>query len=116
VCYLTIEAVKYVREYLASDRGAAVAGAPLLRSQKGGFLHAGYGVRLWKRLATEAGLTRCSSHSCRRTAANEILRQGGSIAVVKATLGHRSLQTTSTYLEALPHDMATAVARVKYGT
>jgi integrase/recombinase XerD len=113
--YLSEEAQRYVSEYLA-ERGSCAHGAPLLLSQKGSHMHAGYAVRLFKRLAEQAAVKGATSHSMRRTHANSLRRNGVQLIVIQIQLGHQHLETTSRYLSASPEEHAAAIAGLKYGT
>ncbi|MCW2238220.1 tyrosine-type recombinase/integrase [Azospirillum canadense] len=76
---------------------------PVIYSERGRSMSAGSVVRWFHDLYTRLGFTGCSSHSGRRTfitaAARKASTVGGSLKDVMEMAGHRSLQTTSRYIE-----------------
>lgn len=97
------EFAPYLRRYLA--RHSPLGDAPL-------FLGAGSALRmsetgtylLVRRALTRAGISnkpQWGPHLLRHTAASRMLRAGWSLARVRDTLGHDSLQTTERYLHAV---------------
>lgn len=76
---------------------------PVVCSSRGGSMCAKAIVNWFTRFYTEAGLEGCSSHSGRRTfvtkAARNVHRAGGSLRDVQELAGHKSIQTTQTYIE-----------------
>jgi integrase len=76
---------------------------PVVVSRRGGPMTAKALVNWFTRLYGELGLTGCSSHSGRRTfvtqAARLVHRAGGSLRDVQLLAGHRSIQTTQTYID-----------------
>lgn len=77
---------------------------PVVYSERGRSMSAGSVVRWFHDLYGRLGFTGCSSHSGRRTfithAARKASTVGGSLRDVMELAGHRSLQTTSRYIEA----------------
>jgi integrase len=66
----------------------------------GGKLHPSHLRRLIARLARAAGINRrVHPHALRHSRAHELATGGVPVSVVQKALGHRSLQTTSTYLD-----------------
>ena len=56
-----------------------------------------------------AGLEGASSHSGRRTFLTNLANKGTAIHLLKALAGHRSIQTTATYLYSSPNQLRAAV-------
>ena len=56
-----------------------------------------------------AGLEGASSHSGRRTFLTNLANKGTSIHILKTLAGHRSIQTTATYLYSSPSQLKAAV-------
>lgn len=66
----------------------------------GGRLHTSYLRRLLPQLAKAAGINRrVNPHALRHSRAHELATGGTPIHVVQKSLGHRSVATTSTYLD-----------------
>jgi integrase/recombinase XerD len=59
-----------------------------------------------------AGLEGASSHSGRRTFLTNLANKGTSIHLLKSLAGHRSIQTTATYLYSSPSQLRAAVELV----
>lgn len=76
---------------------------PVIRSSRGGSMCAKAIVNWFTQLYSQAKLDGCSSHSGRRTfvtkAARNVHRAGGSLRDVQELAGHRSIQTTQSYIE-----------------
>ena len=87
------------------DRGYGNPHDPVFRSRKGGHLSR---KQLWlivKRAAERAGCPQSvSPHWLRHAHASHALDEGAPIHLVKETLGHKSLATTSRYTHARPDD------------
>ena len=60
-------------------------------------------------LSEGAGLEGASSHSGRRTFLTNLANRGTSIHILKTLAGHRSIQTTATYLYSSPSQLKAAV-------
>jgi site-specific recombinase XerD len=71
---------------------------------RSGALTAGQAWRIVKRAAARAGVPALSPHWLRHAHASHALDAGAGIHVVRDTLGHASLATTSRYLHARPGD------------
>jgi integrase/recombinase XerD len=75
----------------------------IIHSERGSRMSAGSVVRWFHDLYSRLGFTGCSSHSGRRTfitqGARRISAVGGSLRDIMELAGHRSLQTTSRYIE-----------------
>jgi integrase/recombinase XerD len=56
-----------------------------------------------------AGLEGASSHSGRRTFLTNLANKGTAIHILKTLAGHRSIQTTATYLYSSPSQLKAAV-------
>jgi len=63
-------------------------------------------------LYTGAGLEGASSHSGRRTFLTNLANKGTAIHLLKTLAGHRSIQTTATYLYSSPNQLKAAVELV----
>ena len=59
-----------------------------------------------------AGLEGASSHSGRRTFLTNLANKGTAIHILKTLAGHRSIQTTATYLYSSPNQLKAAVELV----
>ena len=76
---------------------------PVIRSYRGGHLHANSVVNWFVALFKELGFEGCSSHSGRRSfitvAARNVHRSGCSLRDVQLLAGHRSIETTERYID-----------------
>lgn len=88
---------------LETLRGDAGPDAPVFVG-RGGALTAGQAWRIVKAAADRAGVPAVSPHWLRHAHASHALDAGAGIHVVRDTLGHASLATTSRYLHARPDD------------
>ncbi len=89
----------------AAEHGYAQRRHPVFRSQKGGSLSRQQIWRIVRRAAKAAGLTQnVSPHWLRHAHASHALDNGAPAHLVKDSLGHKSLTTTSKYAHARPHD------------
>ena len=61
-----------------------------------------------------AGVANASSHSLRRTHANELRRTGADLKLIQEQLGHRSLATTERYFDVDPLEKAAAMAKLRF--
>lgn len=78
---------------------------PVFRSQKGSHLDASQVWRIVRAAAKGAGISgNVSPHWLRHSHASHALERGASPALVRDTLGHSSLATTSRYTHAKPSD------------
>lgn len=79
--------------------------APVFPSRTGKHLDNSAVLRVVKRIALAAGITRpVSPHWLRHSHASHALDRGAPIHLVQATLGHATLATTSRYTHARPND------------
>lgn len=89
---------------------------PVFRSQKGGALSRVQMWRIVKKAARRAGLDLdekpVSPHWFRHAHASHALDRGAPTHLVKETLGHESLQTTSKYAHARPDDSSSRYLNV----
>lgn len=94
---------------------------PLIRSYTRPWLgltsaHLGCLVRDWMR---DAGIKRVggdgkSAHSCRHTAASDMVESGADVLQVQRALGHRSIQSTMVYLRGVTPDLRDAMGGRTY--
>lgn len=90
---------------VTSLRGQAMEDAPLFRSRKGKHLHPSQVLRIVRRAARRAGISKdVSPHWMRHAHASHALDRGAPIHLVQATLAHASVATTGRYLHARPTD------------
>lgn len=92
-----------LRRALLVLRQLSSGDGPIVRSERGGAMTA-LSIVVWFNRAYQAtGLNGCSSHSGRRTfitrAARLAHKAGGSLRDVQLLAGHRSIQTTQTYID-----------------
>jgi integrase len=86
---------------------------PIFSTLKGGKLHPNHARRLLRRLADRAGIeARVHPHLLRHSRAAELAAEGVPVNVIQKALGHRSLATTSRYLD---HVAPTDVERAMRG-
>ena len=86
--------------------------APLYRSQKGGPLSPSQVYRIVKSAAKRAGLSdKVSTHWVRHAHASHALENGASLALVRDTLGHASIATTSLYVHSRPNESSSKFIR-----
>ena len=78
--------------------------APVFVSRKRGALQRCQVGRIVKTAGGRAGLDKLSPHWFRHAHASHALERGAPIHLVMQTLGHASVKTTSTYLQARPDD------------
>lgn len=96
-----------VYEALCALRNDTREDAPVFRSNKGGKLTPSAFWRIVRAAAKRAGITGdVSPHWIRHCTASHALDRGCSLAVIKDTLGHASLTTSSRYIHAKPTDSA----------
>ncbi len=88
---------------LASLRATAGADAPVFASRSGKPLERSRVTRIVREASQRAGIAaNVSTHWLRHAHASHALDRGAPIHLVQATLGHRSVATTSRYLHARP--------------
>lgn len=94
-----------VRTAINSIRADVGNEAPVFRSRKGGHFHPSQIVRIVRRAARRAGISKdVSPHWLRHAHASHALDSGAPISLVQATLGHSSVATTGRYLHSRPSD------------
>lgn len=87
------------------DNGYGNPHDPIFRSRKGGHLSRQHLWYIVKRAAQRAGCRQAvSPHWLRHAHASHALDEGAPVHLVKETLGHKSLATTSRYTHARPDD------------
>jgi integrase/recombinase XerC len=99
VVFLTDDAVKRIREYLAERRKLfGSLDGPLFVNARGGRLSARgiFGI-VDKRSRAAGLLARVSPHTLRHSFATELLNNGADIRAVQEMLGHRNISTTQVY-------------------
>jgi len=90
---------------LCALRNGADVSAPVFVSQKGSALSVTQIWRIVANAAKRAGIDgNVSPHWLRHSHASHALDRGASVALVRDTLGHASIATTSRYLHAKPQD------------
>lgn len=88
---------------LQAIRGSAGADAPVFASQMGGAMVPSRVWQIVREAAQRAGIVgNVSPHWFRHSHASHALERGASVALVRDTLGHSSLQVTSRYTHAKP--------------
>jgi site-specific recombinase XerD len=88
---------------LTALRGVAAHDAPVFASRSGKPLERSRVLRIVKDASQRAGIAaNISTHWLRHAHASHALDHGAPIHLVQATLGHRSVATTSRYLHARP--------------
>ena len=78
----------------------------LIRSQKGGNMTASSMARFIKSLYREAGLSRASSHTGRRTFITSLAERGIDLKAISVLAGHSNIRTTALYVDANPERLA----------
>jgi site-specific recombinase XerD len=102
------EAVRTLREYLEYGRPRfdSRGSDALFLSYRKGPLAAKSLLRLLKRLAKEAGISkRVDLHTVRHTCATHMLQNGADIRYIQEMLGHASLRTTQIYTRVETSDL-----------
>jgi len=92
-----------LRETLVALHKRSDGTGPIIRSERGWAMRPNSIVNWFVTLYREVGLEGCSSHSGRRTfitqAARMTHKAGGSLRDVQLLAGHRSVETTQSYIE-----------------
>jgi len=104
-CYLTNDKLKkVVTEYLELRKKTNTyhLDAPLILSQKRCAFTPDTMQKLFGRMYRAVGLDGASSHSGRRTFATKLIENGVGIKNVQTLLGHKSIQTTTLYIQENP--------------
>jgi integrase/recombinase XerD len=98
---------------LAPLKGTAGLDAPVLASRSGKLLERSRVTRIVREASQRAGIAaNVSTHWLRHAHASHALDRGAPIHLVQATLGHRSVATTSRYLHARPGESSAAYVAV----
>ena len=99
------EKIRYIAlpPKLAADLTAKADSGTIFRSVRGNPLSASDIYRIVRQAGRRAGL-RCAPHMLRHSHASHCLDAGAPIHVVKESLGHASLATTSIYSHVKPND------------
>jgi len=86
-------------------RHGADEDCPVFKSRKQGHLDPGHVLRITKRAARRAGITKnVRNHDLRHCHASHSLEKGAAVSLVQTTLGHSSIATTGRYLHVRPGD------------
>jgi integrase/recombinase XerD len=94
-------------------RGTAGQDAPVFASRSGKPLERSRVTRIVRDASQRAGIAaKVSTHWLRHAHASHALDRGAPIHLVQATLGHRSVATTSRYLHARPGESSAAYVAV----
>ena len=104
-CYLTNDKLKkIVTQYLEYRKSTSSyhLDAPLILSQKRCAFTPDTMQKLFARMYRAVGLDGASSHSGRRTFATKLIENGVGIKNVQTLLGHKSIQTTTLYIQENP--------------
>ena len=92
-----------LRQALSRLRRVSHGVGPVIRSARGGHMRPNSLVNWFAQAFISLGLKGCSSHSGRRTfitaTARVVGRTGGSLRDVQMLAGHRSIETTQTYID-----------------
>ena len=108
----TWQAIQDLRER-EKDSGFGSRSNPVFRSRKGGPLSRQHIWRIVKEAARRAGLEQAvSPHWLRHAHASHALDNGAPTHLVKETLGHKSLATTSKYVHARPDDSSARYLKI----
>ncbi len=108
----TWQAIRDLRER-EKDSGFGSRSNPVFRSRKGGPLSRQQMWRIVKEAARRAGLEQAvSPHWLRHAHASHALDNGAPTHLVKETLGHKSLATTSKYVHARPDDSSARYLKI----
>lgn len=111
--HLSPQAREHLKAYLDS-RGPVEPDAPVFLTQKGCRLSAAAGSQLVAKIFREAGLVNASSHSLRRTAANQLRRNGLDLGALQSLMGHANLNTTAVYFRVDPLEVSRAIERLRF--
>jgi len=103
--------LKFVVHRQETDRNFKLD-EPLFKSQKGGSFSSNSMVHLIKRIYTDCGFEKCSSHSGRRKFATNLIENGVDIHCVKLLMGHSSIQTTSLYFHNNPERLKNVMSNM----
>ena len=104
-CYLTNDKLKkIVTQYLEyrKNTNAYHLDSPLILSQKRCAFSPDTMQKLFGRMYRQVGLDGATSHSGRRTFATKLIENGVGIKNVQTLLGHKSIQTTTLYIQENP--------------
>ena len=128
VVYLSPQAIQQIKAYLAylpttgrvsrliEREGALPLTLPLFWSTKRPFkaLSPNAGVKILARMFEQAAVHGASSHSMRRTHANNLRRSGADLKIIQEQLGHSSLAITERYFDVDPLEKRAALAKLRF--
>jgi integrase/recombinase XerD len=126
--FLSPQAIQQLKAYLAylpsiprverliKREGALPLTFPLFSSVNRPFhpLSPNAGVKILSRMFEQAAVSGASSHSMRRTHANNLRRSGADLKLIQEQLGHSSLTITERYFDVDPLEKKAALARLRF--
>ena len=126
--FLSPQAIQQLKIYLAhirtissvrrlEERKGGLSGSfPLFWSKKKLFnsVTPNTGAKILSRMFKQAAVHGASSHSLRRTHANNLRRSGADLKLIQEQLGHSSLAITERYFEVDPLEKKAALAKLRF--
>jgi integrase/recombinase XerD len=110
---LVLDAMASIAElirWMMANRFSIAQNAPLFQSQKGGRLKRRQALQVIEDAKDAARLTgKVTSHSCRKTFADRVLKKSGNLYTVKEALGHQDISTTAEYLSITEDELREAI-------
>jgi site-specific recombinase XerD len=104
------EAITELIRWLIYNGFSIAKDAPLFPSQKGGRMKRRQALQVIEDAKNMARLTgKVTSHSCRKTFADRVLKKSGNLYTVKEALGHRDITTTAEYLSITEDELREAI-------
>ena len=71
-------------------------------------------MKILARMFEQAAVDGASSHSMRRTHANNLRRSGADLKIIQEQLGHSSLAITERYFDVDPLEKRAALAKLRF--
>ncbi len=126
--FLSPQAVQQLKTYLAhlptiprverliEREGTLSHTFPLFWSRKKPFspVSPNTGAKILTRMFKQAAVSGASSHSLRRTHANNLRRSGADLKIIQEQLGHSSLAITERYFDVDPLEKSAALAKLRF--
>ncbi len=109
VVYMNKRLRKAVLDYITGNVLGGRREVQLLRTQSDNGFTADTIRQAMRGLFTNAGISKASSHSCRRTALTELANKGVGVHVIREIAGHKNLATTQQYLDVSSDKLSGAV-------